>query len=496
MAEGETKDTISDEGGLRRVMTLTDNPSLQISPVKLDGSNYLIWSRSCGLAIAARRLTGYITGSLPLPDGDASLHTQWISENALVMTWLINSMQPTISRSFLLLDTAHKIWTAAAQMYSQQGNDAQAYELRKKLRSLDQKDRSLAVYYAELSSLWQELDYYQSFQAVCSQDATLFQQTVEKERVYDFLAGLNLEYDQIRVQVLGRSPFPTLREAYALVQQEESRRSAMVHSSIQDRSALAVAPPPRAPRPSPVQSGSQGRGSTARPQAHVSEIAVSPSEPNTLSQDELHTLRRLMARLDSPSTTVSSTSASSNFANTGIPASALSTLSSPSWIIDSGATDHMTGASSLFYSYSPCSGRDKVRVADGTLSSVSGKGSVHCSSLLSLSSVLHDLATGKMIGNGRAQGGLYFLDAVPPVVPSQALKCTIGSSLSLLHQWHRRLGHPSFNVLEKLFPSLVRDCPRSIFGCDACELAKHKRTCYPSINKRSTFPFMLIHTDV
>ncbi|XP_028122801.1 uncharacterized protein LOC114319934 [Camellia sinensis] len=213
MAEGETKDTISDEGGLRRVMTLTDNPSLQISPVKLDGSNYLIWSRSCGLAIAARRLTGYITGSLPLPDGDASLHTQWISENALVMTWLINSMQPTISRSFLLLDTAHKIWTAAAQMYSQQGNDAQAYELRKKLRSLDQKDRSLAVYYAELSSLWQELDYYQSFQAVCSQDATLFQQTVEKERV----AGLNLEYDQIRVQVLGRSPFPTLREAYALV---------------------------------------------------------------------------------------------------------------------------------------------------------------------------------------------------------------------------------------------------------------------------------------
>ncbi|GMP41060.1 hypothetical protein CsSME_00011283 [Camellia sinensis var. sinensis] len=188
-----------------------------------------------------------------------------------------------------------------------------------------------------------------------------------------------------------------------------------------DRSALAVAPPPRAPRPSPVQSRNRhdrehcwklngrptrgrGRGSIARPQAHVSEIAVSPSEPSTLSQDELHTLRRLMARLDSPSTIVSSTSASSNFANTGIPASALSTLSSPSWIIDSDATDHMTGASSLFYSYSPCSGRDKVRVADGTLSSVSGKGS--------------DLATGKMIGNGRAQGGLYFLDAVPPVVPS------------------------------------------------------------------------------
>ncbi|XP_028084053.1 uncharacterized protein LOC114285227 [Camellia sinensis] len=250
MVESETKDTISNEGGMCHVITFTDSPSLQISPVKLDGSNYLIWSRSYSLAIAAHRLTGYITGFLPLPDGDDFLLTQWISKNALVMTWLINSIQPTISQSFFLLDTAHKIWTAASQMYSQQGNDAQTYELRKKLRSLYQKDRSLAIYYAELSSLWQELDYYQSFQAVCSRDTTLFQQTVEKECVYDFLAGLKLEYDQIHAQVLGRSPFPTLCEAYALVQQEESSRSAMVHSSIQDHFALVIASPPRAPRAS------------------------------------------------------------------------------------------------------------------------------------------------------------------------------------------------------------------------------------------------------
>ncbi|GMP62574.1 hypothetical protein CsSME_00024628 [Camellia sinensis var. sinensis] len=57
-----------------------------------------------------------------------------------------------------------------------------AYELRKKIRGLDQKDRSLAVYYAELSGLWQKLDFYQSFQLVCSMDAIMFQQAVEKER--------------------------------------------------------------------------------------------------------------------------------------------------------------------------------------------------------------------------------------------------------------------------------------------------------------------------
>lgn len=40
---------------------------------------------------------------------------------------------------------------------------------------------------------------------------------VEQERVYDFLAGLNFEYDPIRVLVLRRILFPSLGEAYACV---------------------------------------------------------------------------------------------------------------------------------------------------------------------------------------------------------------------------------------------------------------------------------------
>ena len=48
-------------------------------------------------------------------------------------------------------------------------------------------------------------------------DAASWLKRLEKERVYDFLAGLDVEYDQIRVQVLGRIPFPSLGEAYAIV---------------------------------------------------------------------------------------------------------------------------------------------------------------------------------------------------------------------------------------------------------------------------------------
>jgi len=43
------------------------------------------------------------------------------------------------------------------------------------------------------------------------------------------------------------------------------------------------------------------------------------------------------------------------------------------WVIDSGATNHMTGASNLFTSYTPCSGKDKVHVADGSMVPITGR---------------------------------------------------------------------------------------------------------------------------
>jgi hypothetical protein len=116
-----------------------------------------------------------------------------------------------------------------------------------------------------------------------------------------------------------------------------------------------------------------------------------------------------------------------------------STTHSRSWIIDTEATNHMTGASHLFSSYKSCSGNDKVCVANGSTSYIIGRGSIWCTKTLSLSPVLHvpnfplnlllvssttkslnciswfdptrcafqELGIGRLLGTGTTHDGLY-----------------------------------------------------------------------------------------
>jgi GAG-pre-integrase domain len=61
---------------------------------------------------------------------------------------------------------------------------------------------------------------------------------------------------------------------------------------------------------------------------------------------------------------------------------------------------------------------------------------------------------------------------------------------------HQRMGHPSFNVLSRLYPSLFENTDKSKLVCDACEFSKLTRSSYVSSGHRSSCSFDLIHSDV
>ena len=70
------------------------------------------------------------------------------------------------------------------------------------------------------------------------------------------------------------------------------------------------------------------------------------------------------------------------------------------------------------------------------------------------------------------------------------------TSKEKIQLYHCRMGHPSFQVVKAIFPSLFKNLNVGSLHCEVCELAKHKRVSFPISNKMSSFPFSLFHTDV
>ncbi|KAH7554397.1 hypothetical protein JRO89_XS12G0190200 [Xanthoceras sorbifolium] len=61
----------------------------------------------------------------------------------------------------------------------------------------------------------------------CGDDIKILQKYVKHERIFDFLAGLSAEFDQVCVQVLGNENLPSLNEVFSIIAAEAGRRLVM-----------------------------------------------------------------------------------------------------------------------------------------------------------------------------------------------------------------------------------------------------------------------------
>ena len=113
----------------------------------------------------------------------------------MIMSWLWNSMVPEISGTCMFFTTTKEIWDVVNETYSKVYDVTQIFEIKTRIYATRQGDRSITEYANILKILWQELDHYQCLKMMCSEDAALLKRFVEKERIFEFLAGLNVEYD-------------------------------------------------------------------------------------------------------------------------------------------------------------------------------------------------------------------------------------------------------------------------------------------------------------
>ena len=204
-----------------------------------------------------------------------------------------------------------------------------------------------------------------------------------------------------------------------------------------------------------------------------------------------------------------------------------SVLKNVPWIVNSGASDHMTQESKLFNSYIPCSGKHKVLVANGLNIPVHGKWSIVINKHITLDSVLHvpemstnllsisklmksqnysvtffsnrcvfqDLIIGKIIGNAEKREDLYYLIAQDWKNKAYQVKGSPTRELEIRLQ-HERLGHLNFASLKIMYPDLFKGSELSFLKCEICEPAKSHRVPYPLRNNRCDLLFPFIHTNI
>ncbi len=205
---------------------------------RLNGQNYLKWSQLVRTYLKGKGKISHILGLGPELDDPG--FDAWDEEDSMIMSWLWSSMTPEISDTCMFLPSARGIWDAVQQTYSRAHDAARVYEVKVKTLAAKQGSRSVTEYANLLQNLWHELNHYRVLEPKCSDDAVILKNFIERDRVYDFLVGLNTEFDQVRIQILGKEEVPPLNEVIALVRAEESRRGIMLEPKDLEGSAMVA----------------------------------------------------------------------------------------------------------------------------------------------------------------------------------------------------------------------------------------------------------------
>ena len=106
---------------------------------------------------------------------------------------------------------------------------------------------------------------------------------------------------------------------------------------------------------------------------------------------------------------------------------------------------------------------------------------------------LCDMVSGDQTLSVRREGGLLLLDAVTSTCLTSVDQSKMVAHIQVQHQ---RMGYPAFVLLEKTFPFLFKGFTSRELTCEACQLAKHKRTSFKSLNDRSLIAFECVLSDV
>ncbi|XP_038995860.1 uncharacterized protein LOC120153902 isoform X2 [Hibiscus syriacus] len=203
----------------------SDTPGGVLVSHRLVGiDNYTVWSRSMRIALLAKNKLGLVDGTCCKEDYDEILHSQWERCNAVVLSWILNTVSSDLSAGIVFASSAVQVWSDLKERFDKV-DGSRIFFLHREIATLNQGDSTVSTYFTRLKLLWDE---YHALVPLSACNCEVSQQNskhIAQQRLLQFLMGLNDTYSAIRSQVLLMQPLPNVNQAYSMIVQEEAQRA-------------------------------------------------------------------------------------------------------------------------------------------------------------------------------------------------------------------------------------------------------------------------------
>ncbi|KAK9673116.1 hypothetical protein RND81_12G147300 [Saponaria officinalis] len=527
-------------------LSSSDFPGVQLVSTLFNGKNYMSWSRGVILALGTKNNQGFLDGTTSRPATGSAKLQQWIRSDNMVRCWILNAIEAGIKDGFLSSKSSKLLWEEIHERYGQT-NGPLLFQLKKDLRNVSQENRNVAEYFTTLKRYWDDIEDLESIpECSCGVLAGctcgILKKLLELASREKSLVLFTLKNKMLVAGTTGGQMLETCH--FCGKRGHTKERCFRLHPEMLQQYQQQKGRP----------------GTTNKFSANNVEVDVFADTPLEFARSfDVHkkvdpalvsaVYQEMMKMVNSPTAQKNSgsvTDAAINFAgNTTDSLSNVvdtdSIMPLDCWIIDSGATDHMTSEKRMFCALRTLSKPISVGLPDGTRKIVKGKGDViihpsimlkdvlylsdfkHnlisvqkllvCTSFImnfdAQTCVLQDPTTKKPVLVGHMKDGLFKLfcpkldhllhslshfsihSANNVNVHSLATSICQSKSVDLLHA---RLGHTSLSKMQHLD---VVDCGgMTVYECDTCVLAKMHQLPFQRSNNKALHTFDLVHMDL
>lgn len=170
---------------------------------------------------------------------------QWDKCNNMVISRIHNNIFENIKFYVLFITTEYEIWKQLEKRFLLT-NGSRKYKLNKDFFSLKQNGMKISDYFTTMGGLWEEIESMNILSAIATMTPEIInllkaiKSFREESKLFQFLNGLDETYGAQTSQLLMMCPLPSIETACAPVQQEESQKEILSHTSLGESNVMAM----------------------------------------------------------------------------------------------------------------------------------------------------------------------------------------------------------------------------------------------------------------